>query len=764
MIQLREYQEKAVNGLLEDTYQLLKQPGTRKRMVLRAPTGAGKTVTMSAFLNLLATELPDKLDIHKRKVAFIWFAPNQLHLQSYNSLKDYFKELRTIKPIQFEDVTDNCLKPNEVLFLNWQSVNKKGNLYIKENEQEKDLKKFIYQAMLNDTEIICILDEAHYHADGKKAQELLRDLNSKIEIDVSATPTYKSEYGYTIKRQDVIDAEMIKKNVVLNSALDHHKQNDRSLNQILLEEALKKREEIAEAYRQQGVNINPLLLIQLPNDSKTENVLDNKIIDEVETFLKYKGITTQNNKLAVWLSNTKTNLEGLEEKDSFTEVLLFKQAIALGWDCPRAAVLLIFREIHQETFGIQTVGRILRMPEQKHYTKPVLNNGYVYTNLSKDLIKIVKEDIDYIIQNKAKRIESYQEIALKSFYVNSKIVRNRLGSDFRKAFYASAGTNWDVTLDPSQTTGMGLYHYNLEKLKQRGIETEIDKIEISIPKDVQIIVEIGVTVVDDKERFVKTQGELDILFRQFCREHVGGFAKVDSTPQLEMALKLFFESYFQIGEFDAVKIILFEYNKPKFVALIDKALEDYQENLHKKAAETSRKVEESKWDVPSERIYNEHYQERDAENHVLEPFFEQYTASKPELRFVSFLEQHEKQIEWWYKNGENNKEHFAIPYENQKGIISGFYVDFVIKLKNGPIALFDTKTLNSEVEFVAKHNAMVDYIALNSNKEHPLIGGVIVPRSATDYSVWKYCENKIENSHDSFGWTPFDPSLISTNN
>lgn len=764
MIQLKQYQEKAVNRLLENTYQLLKQPGARKRMVLKAPTGAGKTVTMSEFLKQLATELPDKLEIHKRKVAFIWFAPNQLHLQSYQALKDYFKELRTIKPIQFEDVTDNCLKPNEVLFLNWQSVNKKNNLYIKENEQEKDLKKFIYQAMLNDTEIICILDEAHYHADGKKAQDLLLDLNAKIEIDVSATPTYKSDYGHTIKRQEVVDAEMIKKNVVLNPALDHHNQQDRSLNQVLLEEALKKREEIAQAYKDQGSNINPLLLIQLPNDSKTESALDRKTIEEVETFLDYKGITTQNNKLAVWLSNEKTNLEGIEDKDSFTEVLLFKQAIALGWDCPRASVLLIFRQINQETFGIQTVGRILRMPEQKHYSNPVLNNGYVYTNLSKDLIRIVQDDIDYIVQNKAKRIETYQEIALKSYYVNSKLVRNRLGSDFRKAFYASAETNWNVTLDPSKTGGIGLYHFNKEKLIERGIETNIDKIEISVPKNVQIAAEVGVTVVVDKERFAKTQGELDILFRQFCREHVGGFAKVDSTPQMEMALKLFFESYFQIGEFEAVKIILFEYNKPKFVALIDKALEDYQIKLHKKASETSRKIEQNEWEVPEERIYNEYYKDRETENHVLEPFYEQYNASKPELRFVSFLENHNQSLEWWYKNGENTKEHFAVPYENKKGLMSGFYVDFVIKLKDGTIALFDTKTLGSEEEFVAKHNAMVDYLAENSTVEQPLIGGVIVPRSPTDYSVWKYCENKLENNHDATGWTAFDPLVLTTKN
>ncbi len=54
------------------------------------------------------------------------------------------------------------------------------------------------------------------------------------------------------------------------------------------------------------------------------------MIEEVETFLDYKGITVQNNKLAVWLSNEKTNLEGIEDKNAFTEVFLFKQAIALG--------------------------------------------------------------------------------------------------------------------------------------------------------------------------------------------------------------------------------------------------------------------------------------------------------------------------------------------------------------------------------------------------------------------------------------------------
>lgn len=343
MITLKNYQERAVKGLLEDTFAALKLPGTQNKMVFKAPTGAGKTVTMAAYLSQLATEIPDRLELAKRKVAFIWFAPNQLHLQSYFSLKDYFSELRTIKPIQFEDISDGKLQPNEVLFVNWQSVNKKNNTYIKENEQGKDLIKFIYAAMLDDTEIICILDEAHYHASGKKAKQLLQKISAKIEIDVSATPLFKSDYGYTIKRQEVINDEMIKKNVVLNPNLDHEKQDGRSLNHVLLDEALKKREELAKAYEKLGVDINPLLLIQLPNDSKIESVLDKQLIDVVETYLDYKGITTNNHRLAIWLSSTKTNLEAIEDKNSMVDVLLFKQAIALGLGLPTGSSFIDFQ-------------------------------------------------------------------------------------------------------------------------------------------------------------------------------------------------------------------------------------------------------------------------------------------------------------------------------------------------------------------------------------------------------------------------------------
>ena len=71
MIQLKEYQERAVDALIEDTFTLLKKAGAQHKLVFKAPTGAGKTITMAAFLNRLATELPDNFDIQKNKVAYI---------------------------------------------------------------------------------------------------------------------------------------------------------------------------------------------------------------------------------------------------------------------------------------------------------------------------------------------------------------------------------------------------------------------------------------------------------------------------------------------------------------------------------------------------------------------------------------------------------------------------------------------------------------------------------------------------------------------
>lgn len=758
MISLKQYQTEAVEGLLKETFNLLDIPGARLKLVFKAPTGAGKTIVMASYLNKLCEELPDKLSLSQKNLAFVWIAPNSLHIQSYWAFKKFFKELKSIKPINFDDITNGKLMPNEVLFLNWQSINKESNTIIKENEYDRTILAYINKAKLDDTEIIVILDEAHLFASkGKAASELLQKIFSKIEIDVSATPYYSSDYSYTIKRQEVIDAQMIKKGIILNPDLDEEKQNGKTLNEILLDVSIKKRNDLINAYKNSGTDINPLLLIQLPNDNKNESILDTKIKDELILLLEKKGINTSNNKLGIWLSNTKTNLEDIEQKDSLVDVLIFKQAIALGWDCPRAAILLIFREIQQKEFTIQTVGRILRMPEHKHYNEPILNYGYVFTNISKEIISIVKDDMSYFIMNKSKRVITYEQIKLKSSFINTRLTRNRLSSKFRKCFYEAAENYLIVTKELFKTTAQSTYLDNLVKLKEHFINCNLEDIRIPIPKDVNLKVEIGYTIANEMINFAKTQSELDILFRQFCRQHVGNYAKIDSTPILELTLKMFFEEYLNINEESAIKIILNEQNKPKFIEIIDRALLLHERLIEQNASLATKTVDISYWGVPKERNYNDNYEDIITYNNVMEPFYQSKTASKPERKFANFLSNNKSSIEWWYKNGDQNKEDFAITYFDREGILRGFYVDFIIKLKHGKTALFDTKTLNSDPEFINKHNSLIKYISEQNINGAQLLGGIIIEK---DENVWKYSDKPISSSKLIQDWISFDPQLI----
>ena len=760
MITLKNYQEEAVDSLIQNTYKLLKRSGVRNPLIFKAPTGAGKTIMMAAFLNRLCEELSEKLDLEKRKAAFVWIAPNKLYIQSYKSLKNYFSELRSIRPIFFEDVSGNGIEPNEVLFMNWESINKEKNLMVRENEQGKTLYGYIEHARMNDTEIIVIIDEEHMFASprtAKRAAEVLQKIQAKIEIRVSATPVTNSDYKTIVERTDVIKAEMIKEGIILNPALDSYQQEGRTLNQVLMDVALEKRQQLLESYQKLGINIHPLLLIQLPNDEREANsVEDEQYIEQVIQYLSiYKGITTSNNKLAIWLSARKENLEDIEKHDNMTEVLLFKQAIALGWDCPRAAVLLIFRELHSQTFSIQTVGRILRMPEQKHYPDATLNQGYVYTNVSRNQIEIIRDDMNYITMNRALRIENYQTLNLQSTYINTRINRNRLGSKFRKALYEMAEKHWGLSRELQEE---GVAARNRQQLQSKMINLDISTIEIVIPENVHLTGGEEIKRVNETARFAKTPDELNTLFRQFCLANVGNYAGFDSTPVLEMALYMFFEEYLDFNEFNSIKIMLFPNNQPQFIELINKAREEYEFVLEQHAKTATKNIQNYSWEVPAERIYNENYTLVETDAHVLIPFFESNRVSKPEEAFRDYLEQNKENVEWWYKNGENAKEHFAIPYLDYIGDQRLFYPDFVIRVKDNMTYLFDTKTEGSDpANAHLKHNALIEFVEARNLKGLKTVGGIIIGRRTGVITTWQYCANRINNTKELKGWIFFNP-------
>lgn len=397
MKELKNYQLEAINQLMVFTNLYLNTP-KNETIVFQSPTGSGKTITMSRYI----LELTEK---STEDLCFLWISigKGDLQVQSYKSVKKEIGDSIECSLLEdeffgFRDV----INQNEIVFVNWEKIrtkDRKTNEF--KNTLMKDWEQNNFPTILKNThsnrKIILIIDESHSSATTERAMEIRDEIISPdLTIEMSATPVFTAENmnaRVVVEPTDVINEGMIKKEIIINDGIAEiieKEESDKTSERLVLESAYYKEEELKERYKNAFKNnetkelITPLTLIQIPNSSYGEAKKE-----VIEKFLSEKGITTENGKLATWLSDEKINdsFDTLNTIDSKVEYLIFKMAIDTGWDCPRAQILLKFREVNSIVFEIQTVGRILRMPEAKHYNDEILNRAFVYSNIQSIAIK-----------------------------------------------------------------------------------------------------------------------------------------------------------------------------------------------------------------------------------------------------------------------------------------------------------------------------------------------------------------------------------------
>ncbi len=729
-MQLKIYQEDAIDDLLTKSKRLLGYSGSKK-LVFKSSTGSGKTIMMAEFLK----QLVDDREV-KQSLGFIWTAPRQLHIQSREKLEIYFETSRALKCSYFEDLDDRKISENEILFFNWESINKADNIYIRDNEQDFNLSKVLERTKEDGREIILIIDEAHHHATSEISQGLIQMIGPKLTIEVTATPatiTDEDEKVF-VQLEDVKKEGMIKKAVILNDEFESFIRQGKIQTQklsggseeLVIDAAMKKRQELVKEFQKEGVNVNPLILIQLP-DRKTS--LEDRIRDRIENILKNKyKISTEkgNNRLAIWLSGEHINKENVEKQDSEVEVLIFKQAIALGWDCPRAQILALFREWHSPIFSIQTVDRIMRMPEpdKGHYKSEILNYGYVYTNL--DNIEI-KEDIakDYITIYTSKR--SFDpKLNLLSCYPKRQREKTRLSPLFTEIFLAEAKV------------------YSLKK----NVDTKAKKIDLKIISDYKaegVDALAGAKIVGDKA--IKVGGfDLQKLFDFFVRNNLTPFYPEDRSVgrMKESIYKFFYENFgFKWGESEdeIIQMVLSEKNSRHFVNVLDKAKGKYREEVEKRESEM---VDVPDWNVPESLSFGGEYKKIEVKKSIMVPFYGD-EKWKSETAFIDFLEKSDK-VEWWFKNGDRDATFFAVPYDN--GEKKPFYVDFIVKLKDGRIGLFDTKSGLTKQVAGPKIDGLYKYIQGENKRGKKCFGGIVVNTEQNYRGRWVYFDKTSKDFRD----------------
>ncbi|MFF0111360.1 DEAD/DEAH box helicase [Streptomyces prasinus] len=412
---LKDYQVDAVGEVLanlRDAKDDFCRKGRRVAFSLTATTGAGKTVMAAAVLEALF-EGNDDFGIEADKSATVlWFTDDPaLNEQTRFRLLEAAGDRLPYSRFQVIENSFNQekLEAGKVYFLNSQKL-AKGNLLVK-GEPENGTSPFeeiiarpdmrlytMWDTLRNTIEdenltLIVILDEAHRgmkkpsKADASEKQTIVRRLINggngvapvPIVWGISATvERFNVAMGEAENRTTyapiVVDPARVQASGLLKDDIRiDFPVKAGAFDSVLLARATRKMVESTLLWREyaeeQGSTADPvvpLMILQVPNTPSREMLLN-----AVATIRdEWPGLPSD--AIAhVFGDRSILELGGIEvpyirpeqvQDSTRVRVLLAKDAISTGWDCPRAELLISFRPARDETHITQLLGRMVRSP------------------------------------------------------------------------------------------------------------------------------------------------------------------------------------------------------------------------------------------------------------------------------------------------------------------------------------------------------------------------------------------------------------------
>lgn len=758
------FQQDTIEKLLAVITGLWEKGGKQLPIVFKSPTGSGKTFMMAHFVRGL-----NKLPHWDADKAFIWITfSDDLAMQSKKKFEEYFENTLENSLLTVTDINRGKLFKNDILFLNWQKVVSRAaeNRILRRPDDDRMLKEsgkyfedFIDGTKKEDRAIILIIDEAHTNVTPDLAQQIIDYIDPKTVIHVSATP--KPEIvakaadlnSYVmVDRARVVAEGLIKEKIVTQTEEDFRNFQGKDLDQVLLQLGLEKRDSLKKGFEKLAKKINPLLLIQLPNDDNDRLLAGEKTKQQITTdYLKKLGI--KENKIGRWFDNY-PKPAGIEDNEDNHDVLLFKLAAGTGWDCPRAHVLVMFRNIKVEQRYIQTVGRILRMPEpdlkEDYKNSPNLRIGYLYTNYSRK--DIIENWIDKS-QNKpfiylSERKKGISNIQLQSAYV-SRVDYGDLSSSakFQASFIRSMNNYFRITK-------ADLLGKAQEKLEKKNID-----LNPSITN--QIIVDAQFQDYDrinfEFQRkghdisLEVSQNDVEKTFNYLCfqllKEQTEEEAKITNITRswspLKSAIRVWMKNVLNPNCDFYYRIFIKDVQKGAssvFRPAITEALKDYRPILEKLLAEKIKQNEEKQtpiFTIQESYSYTEDFEKLPANLYVLDSFYirKDYDGRPNEIEFIHYIDTKKNTIEWWFKQ-EIGEDYFAIKYFNTaRQRFALFYPDWIIKFKDGRIGIFDTKSGRTATDTEGRAPALAERLQSMGGK---YVGGILVKAGG----IWHYNDAK----------------------
>lgn len=702
-MELKEFQLNAVKSLFE----AMAIP--TRDIILKSPTGSGKTIILTYFMHQYIQSFP--------KTVFVWLTPGKGNLEEQSKAK-MDKYIHASQTKLLSDVMTAGFEENDSCFINWEKLTKKGNNALKDSERTNFL-EHIQHALNDGIRFVIIVDESHQN-NTIKADEIIQYFHTDKIIRCSATPKdiAKAEI-IEIPEEEVIAAGLIKKMLVINQDFPQTIETE-DQTAFLLERALQKQRELRAAFLQRNTDINPLIVVQIPNKSET-------LQDGVERYLETQGLTYENGQLAVWLSEQHENLEGIDEPNATTSAVIIKQAVATGWDCPRAHILVKLRDNMDETFEIQTIGRIRRMPEAKHYESDLLDSCYLYT-LDEKFTAGVKMALDKGALNACTLFlkNEYKDVTLTSEQ-RTMVTSTRNPQKALQAIVAYAGQELGIDTDKME---------NRTRLQTAGYELSENIVKHTLSGETATLdfaaADMNAIAVTEKLN-THTHG----------RDYHQKVGKIGLEIGMEYSymntiIRKLFDKNFKYSR----KILALE-PREVYAFVINNA--DRLRHLVREAM--AYELAQMQFEIQQKSFYEFRIPQAclftyngDAKTQLImkKNVYQNYLSSAaprsmPEVKFEKFCERSDS-VEWWYKNGDKGNEYFSIVYVDNSNRQKLFYPDYIISV-NGELWIIETKggfdrsgnSQDIDLYTPKKFGVLKAYL-----EEHGLKGGIVRNDATTD--------------------------------
>jgi hypothetical protein len=412
----RDYQTTAVRDALSNLKKARKDwhgDAYKSAFSLTAVTGAGKTVMAAAVFEALFHG-DDEFDFDADPGAVvIWFSDDPaLNEQTRFRLMEASDRLNHTDLVPVENTFNQAkFDAKKIYFLNTQKLGK-NSLLVRGFDQEEvetkagarllemrpDLHSYtIWDTIQNTVEdpdltLYLVLDEAHrglgnpttasQNAKSTIVQRLINGNNGVPSIPVvwgiSATvERFKEAMKVAVKRSylpDVIvdSTEVQESGLIKDTILLDIPDDVGDFDTVLVRRATDKLKASTEAWaeyaKQQGDShtVFPLMVLQVPNTPDPNDI--GRALDTI--YEQWPDLPSGS--VANVLGEHTTQQFGnrnvpyispeLVQDSTWVRVLIAKDAISTGWDCPRAEVMVSFRAATDRTHITQMLGRMVRSP------------------------------------------------------------------------------------------------------------------------------------------------------------------------------------------------------------------------------------------------------------------------------------------------------------------------------------------------------------------------------------------------------------------